>query len=297
MTILSCFAGDGNTVMWKVGASFVCIIFFLICFLGVVPALRFWPEFRLQPIFSIITRTSFVITALVKALGHMCAILIGSYPSPDSNYTRMSISGLLVLELPCYFVVLSYSFVLMSWLSVCMKALPMKYARLFNWTKIGLIVYNIVVFFLFIISILIEINPDSVSTRTSDVFSGAVAVVRDFCLCLLFIGFILVLKLGLQEDAYAEESVDEKRLMISTGILAVFLLLRGVVALIQGLSVIRKASECSGGFFVCFFITELLFEALPLGALLYVSNDALNQQARLGLDSTAIGASLASNEN
>lgn len=297
MTILSCFAGDGSHVMWKIGASIVCIIFFLICLLGVVPALRFWPEFRMQPLFSIITRASFVITALFKALGHLSGILIGSYPGPGSDYKRMSISGLMVLELPCYFVVLSYSFVLMSWLSVCLKALPMKYAKLFNWTKIGLIVYNIIVFFLFFISILIEANPENVSPRTLDVFSGVVAVVRDFFLCLLFIGFILVLKLGLQEDAYAEESVDEKRLMISTGVLAVLLLLRGVVALIQGLSVIGKESECSGGFFVCFLITELLFEALPLGVLLYVSNDALEQQGRLGLDSTAIGASLASNEN
>ena len=104
------------------------------------------------------------------------------------------------------------------------------------------------------------------------------------------------MKLGLQEDAYAEESIDEKRLMVSTGVLSVLLLLRGVIALVQGISLIRKAGECSGGFFVCFLITEILFEALPLAVLLHVSNDVLDQQSKLGLDSTAIGASLASNE-
>lgn len=296
MTILSCFAGEENKIMWKLGASFVSAIFFIICMIGVVPAVRYWPEFRMQPIFSIITRTSFVVTALIKALGHLSALLIGSYSFAQSDYKSMSISGLITLELPCYFVALSYSFVLMSWLSVCLKALPMKYAKLFNWTKIGLIVYNIVVFCLFIVSLIIESNPESVSQRTSDVFSGVVAIVRDFFLCLLFFGFILVLKLGLQEDAYAEESVDEKRLMVSTGILAVLLLLRGVIALIQGLSFLRKKGECSGGFFVCFLLTELCFEALPIGVLIHVSNDVLNEQGKLGLDSTAIGASLASNE-
>jgi hypothetical protein len=127
--------------------------------------------------------------------------------------------------------------------------------------------------------------------KTSDTFTGAVSISRDFSLALILIIFVVRLKMGLREDSEADETVDEAFLMRFSIVLSVLLLYRGSVTLYQGISLIDEKGECEILFLVLMSGQELLADGGPLIWLIHVNNKFLiEQSATLDAQNSLVGA-------
>ena len=263
---------------WISGFSVLSLIYLIVAIYSVVSLKRYWRVFKDQTFLSILSRISFSITLFLKFFGIFASLLIGLYAHTRNNSYVFSLCGLFLLEFPCYMVALSFTIVLLNWLSMCLQILPAKYERFYKYTKFACILYNIAFIALFLVSVVIEVWPDSFGTKTEQLFSGIVAILRDFVLCSLLFWFVFILKKGLNEDQFKVESPDEKKIYWATLALSFLVFIRGLASLAQGAFFIPNEQECFIPFYSIFLITELLNQALPLFFLLYVNNSFLFEQ-------------------
>jgi hypothetical protein len=139
--------------------------------------------------------------------------------------------------------------------------------------KIVLIVYNIVMYTLFLTSAMLIV---AASSAHIEVYSVS-AVMRDLVLSIVFVTVYFSLKLGLREiETYM---VIEVQLIKSTLALAVLVLLRGILPFTQGIMLmtaeVSQKAECSLGFLVWWVLSELLLEGVPLWYLTRVNTGFL----------------------
>jgi hypothetical protein len=144
--------------------------------------------------------------------------------------------------------------------------------------QIVLLIFNVFAYLVVIATGVVLADPYFNGNEIRDSFNGIAALCRDFVLGLIFIIFVITLRIGLKEDLLAGETVDERKLVYFTIILSVFLLLRGGVSLVQGFAFTDEAKECQSAFLSVIMICELLFEGLPLIFLIRVNNDFLASQ-------------------
>jgi hypothetical protein len=166
----------------------------------------------------------------------------------------------------------SYSVVLMFWLSLCTQLLPMRYVGAFHVMKHILVVFSVLAYLLFALTVVLEWDVPIVRPSLARIFNDFAAIGRDFALGTIYLAFIVVLKLSLRDDASAGDTLDERKLFCFTGTLSAFVLLRSGLALLQGLVFVNATSECELGFFVMLIMNELRFEGLPFIALISTNN-------------------------
>jgi hypothetical protein len=105
-------------------------------------------------------------------------------------------TGALFVEFPCFPIVTCYSLILLFWHSLCVQMLPNCYINSFLVMRVVLLIFNVVAYVLYIISVVFY-SLSHFSVTTSNKFTGAVSIIRDFSLALILIIFIVRLKMGL----------------------------------------------------------------------------------------------------
>jgi hypothetical protein len=261
--------GDRSTY-WKSGFAVLSAYYCAILLYCVVPIIIHRAAFVRLSLLNRATRIGYAVSMSLKTLGDIGVNIVGHFGGAGS---RWGVWGLFLLEFPCYVITTSYSLVLIFWLSVCTQLLPARYVRAFRVMKTVLIIFNVLAHLLFVLTVVIEWDVPISTPWLVQVFYGFAAIGRDFLLGAIFIGFIVVLKLSLRDDASAGETLDERKLLCSTGMLSGFMLLRGGLSLLQGLVFASAASECELGFFVILMVSEILFDGLPFISLISTSND------------------------
>ena len=114
---------------WISGFSVLSLIYLIVAIYSVVSLKRYWRVFKDQTFLSILSRISFSITLFLKFFGIFASLLIGLYAHTRNNSYVFSLCGLFLLEFPCYMVALSFTIVLLNWLSMCLQILPAKYTE------------------------------------------------------------------------------------------------------------------------------------------------------------------------
>lgn len=185
-------------------------------------------------------RFAFIFCLCTKLIGDLSVICIG-HLAPASAFT---LAGLFLLEFPCYLIASCYSLVLMFWLSVCAHVVPLKYAPRFKAMRVVTVAFNALEYAIFVTTATLLSLPSLSDSPIGVQFAGFAAIGRDFLLGLVFVLFVIALKIGLSDSPPGSETVDERRLILFTIVLSVFLLLRGSVTLIQGLVGVFTIANC-----------------------------------------------------
>jgi hypothetical protein len=268
MAVIRCIQDPIHSTKWISCFIALIVYYFGIFLYGVLPVLRFRMAFSHLSFLNRLTRIGFVIAMGFKFLGDIGAVLIGNSIEGDFNFW---FAGLFCCELPSYAIASCYSCVLLFWLSVCTEVLPGRYGKGFRIMKVVVIGFNVVAYLVFITTAVLFHDPHIVDHS----FNGIAALCRDFVLGVIFIVFMITLRIGLKEDLQAGETLDERKLVRFTVILSVLLLLRGGVSLIQGFVFTTESMECGSGFLSLVMVCELLFEGVPFLFLIHVNNDFL----------------------
>jgi hypothetical protein len=285
MTILRCLRNGDFTDAWTV-IFLVLIVFFLGVFLySVIPVLCYHREFANLSKLNRWSRHAFCAVLLLKVCCHIVSLSFGKIRGEDPP----ELVGVLFIEFPYFPIVTCYSLILLFWHSLCVQVLPNRYIKSFRIMRAVLLVFNVVIYILYIISVVFH-SREIFSGHTPDKFSGAISVVRDFSLALILIIFVVRVKMGLREDSEADETVDEAFLMRFSIVLSVLLLYRGSVTLYQGIRLIGNKDECRILFLLLFCGQELLADGGPLIWLIHVNNRFLiEQSATLDTQSSLAG--------
>lgn len=290
MTILRCMdanyteAGITYSIhsMWFYGSIVFCILFFALLLFGILPIIKYWKEFKSLGSLNISTRICFTVALFLKFITH-CLTFIDFDKITDLKTER--VIGCLLVSSPSYFITTCYTLVLLSWLMICMQILPFRIVAIFKKAKVSLIVYNVVIYILFIISIIIEViipEPPNETDKKLHMISGYFEIARDLFLFLLFTLFIVALRLGLGDDSFTETSIEQTKLFWLVIVLAVMMLLRGILSLIQVF--LPQHSECGVPFFVAYAINEIIIEGVPLFVLLRINNGFLGSKRKMSFD-------------
>jgi hypothetical protein len=258
-----------RSTYWTSGFAVLSIYFCAILLYCVVPMVIHRSTFARLSALNRATRFGYTAAMCMKTLCDVGVNILGHVAPADG---RWGVWGLFLLELPSYVIATSYSVVLMFWLSLCTQLLPMRYVGAFRVMKYVLVVFNVLAYLLFALTVVLEWDVPIVRPSLARIFNGFAAIGRDFTLGTIFLAFIVVLKLSLRDDASAGNTLDERQLFCFTGTLSVFVLLRGGLTLLQGLVFVNATSECELGFFVMLIVNELLFEGLPFIALISTNN-------------------------
>jgi hypothetical protein len=283
MTFLYCvrhrqYSNQTTSIIWTAGYCCISVFFLILVLYSLIPVIRYRREFRTLSTLNRATRIMITVALFLKFVGNLGTVGVGRGAVTDYNPDRFSLGelgfyGLLFLELPAYVVSTVYTLVLLFWLLTCLELLPQRYATRFRTMKVVLIVYNFVLYGLFITSALLIV---AASSAHIEVYSVG-AVMRDLVLCIIFVIFYFSLKLGLREiETYM---VIEVQLIRSTLALAVLVLLRGILPFTQGIMLLTtdvpQKHECKVGFLVWWVLSELLIEGVPLWYLIRVNNGFL----------------------
>jgi hypothetical protein len=207
----------------------------------------------------------------LKCIGNVVAIFLGLHYGQHSHGVQ-SVLALLLLEFPCFIGTTVYSLVLFLWLAACYEVLPRRYATITRVMKYVLVGYNVIIYFLFIVSLVIA------GINTSDQFGGPLSFCRDFVLTGVFSVFLVVLHLGLKVHLPDEHAHHERRLVFSGLGLSTAVLCRGLLSLIQGLVLLWTKWECNWVGFIMYALSEFLTDGLPLFFLIKTNNDFLIEQ-------------------
>ena len=294
MTILRCVDPNaGNSTSWEstqevwfTGSIILIVFFFALVLFGIIPIFKYWNEFKTLSALNISARICFTVALFLKMISHICSFI--KWNNFCSAKT-LRILGYLFFSLPSYFITTCYTLVLMSWLVICMQILPMKIVNIFKKGKVCLIVYNVIIYICVIVSLVIEcIIEDPISEKhvKLNLVSGYFEIGRDIILFIVFMLFVILLQLGLGDDAFTESSIEQKKLFWLVIILAVLVLGRGIIGLTQ--VIIGEKTECSIGFFVAFCANEVIIEGIPLFVLLKINNGFLGTRRNMACDLTAV---------
>ena len=290
MTILTCFDGSptnstdwADSTEWWYWTSFVLVFFYFALFLfGLVPMILYWNEFKSLSYINIAARICFTVALFLKFFVHILTLL----PWEDSISPRgMRICGYIIFSLPSYFITTCFSLVLMSWIMICMQILPLRIAAIFKQAKLLLIIYNILMYILFFVSIVIETvitDPPSPVNNKLNTVSAYFDIIRDFILFILFFSFVYLLQKGLGDDQFAESSLEQKKLFWLVIMLGILMLTRGIISLTQVF--LPSKEECGVGIFIAYLIDEIFIEGIPLFLLLRINNGFLGTQRRMSFD-------------
>ena len=290
MTILRCFENsEAQTATWKNAhetwywTSFILVFFYFALFLfGLIPTMRYWTEFKQLSRINIAARFCFTFALFLKCFVHVLTLLPWE---PILGVKGLRVFGYVIFSFPSYFITTCFSLVLLSWIIICMQILPLKIAAIFKKAKLVLITYNILIYIMFIVSIIIECiisdSPEKTAHKLNTV-SGYFDIIRDFILFILFFMFVFLLKKGLGDDQFAESSIEQKKLFWLVIMLGFLMLTRGIISLTQVL--IPSAEECSIGFFIAYLIEEIFIEGIPLFLLLRINNGFIGTQRRASFD-------------
>jgi hypothetical protein len=270
MPLMRC-ATTSNGLPWSILHSVIAAYFGGILLYCVVPVVRRWAIFKRLSPHNRLLRLTFTICVAIKFLFHSTAVILSHVADPSV----FLMGGICLLEFPCYLTSTCFSVVLMFWLYVCAEIVPGKYAARFKFMRTVLIVFNVLVYLVFVAGATLTGEPKFAGDGFGPTFMGWAAIGRDFALGLLFVAFVINLRIGLRQYVETSETVDERRLMKFTLVLSVCVLLRGSVTLIQSLFFQDRPSECEAGFLVAFSCAELLFEGGPFLFLIRVNNDFL----------------------
>jgi hypothetical protein len=273
MAVIRC---AGTQLPWAVGYGFFAAYFLVILLYCVIPIIRQRAAFARLSLLSRAMRIAFAIALSMKTGTAIALIVIGNVAWASAD-AQAGLYGAFLGELPCYIITSCYSIVLIFWLSVCAQTLPMVYIGAFRWMKRILIVFNMLIYLLFVGIVIIALGIITPANRPTSFWIGAFAIGRDFLLAVIFIVFLITFRLGVKDDASAGDAIGEKKMVCFTVVLSVFLVLRGAVTLIQGLAFSESTSECSHIFLAFVIVNEVIFEGSPFVVLIRSNNTFLAQ--------------------
>jgi hypothetical protein len=287
MTVLRCLKDGAYTDAWTI-LFLVLIFFFLAVFLySVIPVITYHQEFSNLSKLNRWSRHAFSAVLLLKVCCHIVSLSLGKI----SKQKLPEVAGVLFIEFPCFPIVTCYSLILLFWHSLCVQVLPNRYIKSFRVMRVVLLIFNVVAYILYIISVVFH-SLSHFPEHVPDTFSGAVSITRDFSLALILIIFVVRLKMGLREDSEADETVDEAFLMRFSIVLSVLLLYRGSVTLYQGTMLIGSDNECGILFLILCAGQELLADGGPLIWLIHVNNRFLIEQSATLDTQNSLGGAL-----
>ena len=285
MTVLSCFRAEGGSIFpWWIAGFTLCFFMFLGLFVfSILRARRSRPEPRFfDTIETTIMKFSIVIVLGIKTVANIAAIFVGHFL--EREYASVSYIGVILLEFPSYAICTCYSCALIAWITFMKALVPIRFMNMFGWTRKIIIVYNALFYGLFVIGMILL--GTKLSSTAVTYYWGTLAVARDFALCLICVGFMIVLGLGIGRDAFARRSLQIPRFMKMITFLATCLLLRGAICCIQATLFAGKFEECRPFFFTITMCDLVFIEGLPLAWLMffsfsYLSTDEDETEARV----------------
>jgi hypothetical protein len=272
MPLIRCMTDASYSGWWTACYSVLVVYFFLLLLYCIIPAVRHRLEFWNLSVLNRWTRFGFGFALTLKFLSPLLVLVLGHMAAPDFNF---SLAGILCCELPSYVVASCYTLVLMFWLSICTQVLPVRYGTVFRVMRAVLIGYNVLAYAALATTAAVLGHSHFTDHPFREELNGIAALCRDFVLGVVFMLFVIILKIGLLEDASTGASIDERKLLYFTIVLSVFLLLRGGAALAQGLAFMDAAAECGPGFLAIVFVMEIVIEGWPFIFLIRVHNDFL----------------------
>jgi hypothetical protein len=240
-----------------------------------VPIIRQRAAFSQLTLLNQGTRIGFAIALSMKVAGDI-ALNVISHVAWQSADDHAQLYGAFLSELPCYINMSCYSLVLIFWLSVCTQILPMLYIRTLQGMKRILIGFNMLAYLLFVGIVVIALDVFTPIKKHNNLVLGSVAIGRDFLLAVIFIVFLIMLRLGLTDDASVGYSIDERKMFGFTVLLSLFLVLRGGLTLAQALIFSDGASECNNVFFALLMVNEVICEGVPFILLIRSNNQFLD---------------------
>lgn len=276
MTLLHCLGQtDSNSVMWISELVTVSLYFLGLFFFNLIPMRIYHVEFRLLPEITRLTRIGLAITLIVKSLGDTIGILVGAFSRSDDEH--LNLYGLICMEFPAYLISSCYTLVVMNWLSSCVQIFPYKYVKVYRRIKSALISYNAFVYFLFASDIIV-VSFNSLTERFCGYYVSSTVILRDVVLCVIFVVFVVCLKISHKRDNYKETDPSEHNLFMYTTSLSICVLIRSVFSTVYGLWYRNTSDECRITFFVWKTINEIVIEGLPLALLIHSNNRQLMKQ-------------------
>jgi len=290
MTLLRCIdpnisqthVPQGMHDLWLYGIL-LCLVFYFFLFLfSLIPIIRYYQEIKLLTGINSAIRYCFTFALFLKILTQTTILLGSRYIESDKI---LRIVGYISISVPSYFITTCYTLVLISWIIICNQILPFKIVEILQKAKVVLIIYNIVIYILCIAAVGIEFkisDPPNPNDKTLHKVSAYFDISRDLFLFLIFALFIIALELGLGDDSYTEITIEQKKLFWSVIILAILLLTRGVISLIQVF--LDQHQECNKWFFALVMFNEIIIEGIPLFVLLKINNGFLGSQRRISFD-------------
>lgn len=256
--------------MWR-GGSIGFIAFFTLLFLyGLIPIIKFSFEFKTLSTLNRTARICFIVALGLKVLMHSLSFI---HWKPE----QYAVAGLLIYNLTSYFITTCYTLVLISWITICMQILPLKIVKIFGKAKVCLVVYNVVIYVLYVFAIVVEI----ISLKPLSAFSAFYDITRDILLAIIYIAFIILLERGLRDDTFAESNLEQKKLLRLVIFLSLMLLARGSISLTQ---ILIHNQVCSIPFFVAVCFSEIVVEGIPLFILLRINNGFLGTKRKMSFD-------------
>jgi hypothetical protein len=283
MAIITCIRPHQKIDPLWLAYFIVTLVYFLALLLySIIPVGLYYRQFRQLPTLNRWTRLGISISIALKVIGYAIAIVIG-FMIPPSDIVAMHVSGICLLEFTSYVTATCYSLLLLFWLSVCVQLLPLTYVPRFRVMRIVSIVYNILIYIVFITVVAVNTRTypsESIMAHVRNIANGVSAMARDFMLVLIFLIFLIHLKLSLRDNAQSGEMIDERTLFRFSLMLGVALLLRGIVSLIQGLVYQNqeRGTDCDTEFGVMCLLQEIILEGGPFIVLIRTNTRYLVEQ-------------------
>jgi hypothetical protein len=269
---------ENNEILWIVGYSLLVLLDIFLFLFGAVPVIRLRHHFAKMPRLHTTTRVCALITIVFEALRNFLSIIIGR--SMPKNQTPWHIAlGLTLLELPPYVIDTVYCLYIFCFLAPCFQEAPNRYVRSVRVARITFVAYNAVCYTLFVVSFVSEVAQWFLSSLTRAIVVGSLIVARDFGLCLVFVGFVLILRHHMGEDGFANPSPNELRVVWGSLVLSIIGLVRGSFTLLEAIAMRSEVNECRTGVYIWFLLNEIIVEGVPQAILLSLTNGDLQQFA------------------
>lgn len=274
ITLLRCFTEDCPYHWMWFGGSIAFIVFFSVLFFyGLIPIIKYRLEFWSLSTLNRSSRICFIFAILLKLVLHPLTFI------DWKDHRTRRILGFIIYSLPSYFITTCYTLVLISWITICMQILPLKIVKIFVKAKVSLIIYNVIIYGLYISGLVFECLKQPGKLLKC---SGYFEIFRDIILALIYIAFIVLLERGLKDDSFAETNIEQKKLLRLVIFLSIMLLTRGAISVAQ--VAMHNTSICKIPFFSAVCFSEMCVEGIPLFVLLRINNGFLGTKRKMSFD-------------
>lgn len=138
--------------------------------------------------------------------------------------------------------------------------------------------YNTFIYVLFVSDVIVACLEMFTTAEFRSYYVSGTVILRDFVLFVIFLVFIIRVKIMQARENYRETDAAEKNLFMYTISLTLCVLIRCAFSVIHGLKYRNTPAECQVSFFTWRAINEIVIEGLALALLIHGNNKHLMRQ-------------------